>query len=254
MDRNKVELFWTSGWDSTYRLVELSREDVIVEPIYITEMGRESESIEIERHSIILNELRKKKETKATLLPVRYVRQSEIPQNIDISNAFNFIRNEVGLGVQYEILALYAAMNPGIEIGSEGGEPGTLRMTRALCEFGGMEIKGNEFTLHPDKATTEGRLVLGNMKYPIIDKPETVMRDNIVKWGYEDIMSHIWFCHNPINGRQCGLCRACEVKMETQMEFLLDEDAQKRYRIRERLRKLFGKRAALHICNKYFRK
>lgn len=43
----------------------------------------------------------------------------------------------------------------------------------------------------------------------------------IRKWGYEDVMKHIWFCHAPINGKPCGFCHPCEVKMESSMEWLL---------------------------------
>ena len=71
--------------------------------------------------------------------------------------------------------------------------------------------------------------------------------------SYQDVMSHIWFCHNPINGEQCGLCRACEVKMLNDMEWLVTEKAQKRFRKRWFLWQHFGKRFADAVCNRVYR-
>lgn len=33
--KNKVNILWTGGWDSTYRMIELSRKELDVNPIYI---------------------------------------------------------------------------------------------------------------------------------------------------------------------------------------------------------------------------
>ena len=41
-----IKLLWTGGWDSTYRLVELSRMDVTVQPIYGCDGKRDSMEIE----------------------------------------------------------------------------------------------------------------------------------------------------------------------------------------------------------------
>ena len=61
--KKTVNLLWTSGWDSTYRLVELSRMDVRVQPIYVTGMGRPSEQRELQAQKEILEALAQKKET-----------------------------------------------------------------------------------------------------------------------------------------------------------------------------------------------
>ena len=58
---------------------------------------------------------------------------------------------------------------------------------------------------------------------------------------------------NPINGEQCGLCRACEVKMLNDMEWLVTEKAQKRFRKRWFLWQHFGKRFADAVCNRVYR-
>ena len=40
-------ILWTGGWDSTFRLVELSFEDVNVFPIYVVDHKRQSKDLEL---------------------------------------------------------------------------------------------------------------------------------------------------------------------------------------------------------------
>ena len=85
-------------------------------------------------------------------------------------------------------------------------------------------------------------LLLGNFTFPIGGRTEEDMVNAIHTWGYEDIMSMIWFCHSPIHGKACGMCNPCRIKIEGGMEWLLPEDSRKRYRIHTKVRKLFGKK------------
>lgn len=57
-------------------------------------------------------------------------------------------------------------------------------------------------------------------------------------------MKMIWFCHNPINGKSCGMCRPCQQKMECGMDLLLDNASKKRYRAYKSTKKIFGDRLA----------
>ena len=98
-----------------------------------------------------------------------------------------------------------------------------------------------------EKSSNEGRLVLGNFRYPIIEKTEKQMLNIIKEEKYEEIMKHIWFCHSPINGKPCGICHPCCVKIESGMEFLLPQEAIKRYRKSKKLEKIFGESMANRI-------
>ena len=251
--KKTVNLLWTSGWDSTYRLVELSRMDVRVQPIYVTGMGRPSEQRELQAQKEILEALVQKKETIAEILPVRYIDAADIPKNDKIQWAYDEIKKTVALGIQYETLAQCAAMFDSVEIGSEGGLEQNLRMTEAINLCGKLIERDGTYLMDPDTANEMGQYAFSHFTFPIIDKTEAQMAENIKKWGYQDVMSHIWFCHNPINGEQCGLCRACEVKMLNDMEWLVTEKAQKRFRKRWFLWQHFGKRFADAVCNRVYR-
>lgn len=87
-------------------------------------------------------------------------------------------------------------------------------------------------------------LVLGNITLPLFDTTEREMLQNIQEWGYADVMENIWFCHNPIGGKPCGMCSPCHTKMESDMEFLIPEESRRRYKRISAIEKRFGKYAA----------
>ena len=50
MKNEPINVLWTGGWDSTYRMVELSRRNVTIQPIYCCDPGRQS--LEKEKETI----------------------------------------------------------------------------------------------------------------------------------------------------------------------------------------------------------
>lgn len=231
-NKQTVNLLWTGGWDSTYRLVELSRKFITIQPIYVYGDGRLSEYYERVAMQKILKGLQARTETIATILSTKFIHLDMIPQNKEITNAYQQINIDTKLGSQHEWLARLAYIYPGLEIGTEAGSPETSRIINSIQKYGGGVVKDSfneNYILNPIKSTKEGMLVLGNFKYPIIDKTEIDMKRNISAWGYEDIMDYIWFCHTPIYGKPCGICHPCEVKIESGMENLLPKSAIRRY-------------------------
>lgn len=253
MKKQMIYLLWTSGWDSTYRLVELARTDVTVQPVYITGMERPSEQMELAAQRKIMDALAHKEGVKAEILPVKYVDAADLPRDEKIAAAYADIMKTVALGIQYETLAQCAALYPGIEIGSEGGLAANLRMTEAIQLHGKLMEKDGVYVVDPEHSDEICMAAFGNFTYSIIDKTETEMLENIKKWGYEDVMAHIWFCHNPIDDIPCGICRACEVKMQSGLGFLLTPKAQRRHRFKMVLWKLGLRRYSNGICNRIYR-
>lgn len=113
---------------------------------------------------------------------------------------------------------------------------------------------GDTYILDAAKSSNEGLLVFGNFSFPIIDKYETDMLCNIKEWGYEDVRKEIWFCHRPIHGTPCGLCHPCDVKMESEMEFLLPEAARKRYLLHKKFQRIFRDRITEKFIVPFLRK
>lgn len=246
-----VELLWTGGWDSTYRLVELSFKEVTVQPIYIAD-SRDSEGYELSAMDSVTELLNNKEMTKAEILPYKIINRNEIVNSDAVKKAYCRIAKETNLGSQYEFLASYALQNPGLEIGIEANTSDNSFAIKAINSFGKLKRINDTFVLDENYSSEDLMLVLGNFSYPIIELKETDMVENINKWGYQDVMQKIWFCHHPINGNPCGICHPCTMKMGSGMSFLLPEESQKRYYIQKRLIKLVGKKYGMAICKRIF--
>lgn len=242
-NKNTINILWTGGWDSTYRLVELSRKTCSVQPIYVYGDNRPSERYEIRAMEKILIELDRRLDTKAHIFPIKFINKKSIPANEEITEAYNLIFQEIKLGSQHEWLARLSFHIPGLEIGTEKAPIEISRILTTIDKYGGLIKAGNGYVIDPMNSSKEVMLVLGNFRFPIIDKSGQDMQANIQSWGYEDIMRYVWFCHSPILGKPCGFCHPCELKIETGMEFLFVESpiALKRYARRNRKTHIISK-------------
>lgn len=247
----KIEILWTGGWDSTFRIVELSMQKCVVEPYYIVDENRKSTDYELRAMENVLEALRKKKKTKAKFNDIVMVNKNDIPENKDITDAYKLIADKTNLGSQHDWLARFALEHPNIEIGTEAGEIATSHILQAIDEYGKLVFKNGIGYLDKKMSSKEGLLVLGNFSFPIIDKTEIDMVNLIKKWGYEDVMKYIWFCHFPINDECCGLCHPCEVKIESHMEFLMTKKALRNYKIQKLLKKVFKEKITRKIVYIY---
>lgn len=244
----KRYIFYTGGWDSTYRLIELSRMGLEIQPIYCIDSGRDSKDIEIERIKEIIKSLENHAETKSVFLPLLCVEVDKIEPNEKITNAYKKICEKVKLGSQYDWLARLATKYPGIELGIEKPHGEYSGCIDAINTFGKLEEKDNSWRIKSDESSEECNLVFGNFSFPIMEKTEKDMVENLKELKvYDDTMKKIWFCHKPINGAPCGYCRPCQQKMECEMSFLLPQKSQKRYFKYKKLNKLFGNKAAKAI-------
>lgn len=237
-----VYLLWTGGWDSTFRLVELSFKDIDVYPVYVLDLNRRSKDIELKSMQSIIEALRAKPMTKAQIHDIEIILKDSIPADAEITEAYNVIQKKTNLGSQHEWLARLAKVRPGMEMGTEAGDPETSHILKTIRDFGKLVIEDNVGYLDKELSSKEGLLVLGGVLFPIITRTEKDMVKRIHEWGYEDVMDKIWFCHTPIHGQACGCCHPCEVKIESDMEFLLSKKALHRYKVCKKISSIFGVR------------
>lgn len=228
----QIKILWTGGWDSSFRMCQLSRMPVEVQPIYIKHPRRLSTNLELEAMKKIRSELIRKPETKAKILPVKVLRFEDIFVTQAIKDAYKKVRQLFPkIGGQYQWLAAVGENYPGIELGEEHyrDKPGTL-WSIFLATGGGLRFDsdnvGHLFSLDKDV-----NLILGNFSYPIASYTELEMLKIIKDWHYEDVMQHVWFCQYPIDGKPCGVCTPCQIKMKAGMEWMLPKDKQIFYKI-----------------------
>lgn len=181
----------------------------------------------------IISLLRKKPRTKAKIDDLTVVERGNIQVSESVRRARKALSKAVGLlGYQYEYLCGLASTVGEIGVGLENAPKGSkdVGAVATIRRFGGLIKKDGFYRLNTKKATPEVRLLFDHMFFPIVDTTETQMRENIKKWGYEDIADSTWFCHSPISGKPCGLCRPCEEKMASGMSALLPEIAKRRFK------------------------
>lgn len=130
-----VNVFWTGGLDSTYRICELSLiKNIEISPIYIKfrhNYKEELKAIKIMSEKIIANPL-----TKARLCPIRVVDIDTITIDKEINQAYQWIKehNVVELGlkrfpVQYMYLTSFCKQEGIVcEIGIESESHNRMQM------------------------------------------------------------------------------------------------------------------------------
>ena len=83
-----ISIFWTGGYDSTFRVVQLSRCEITIQPIYLSD-NRKSEKNELMAIEEITSMLKKHPQTKANFLPLKIV---DINQRVNIKNIKRLIQ------------------------------------------------------------------------------------------------------------------------------------------------------------------
>ncbi len=227
--RNKeIKIFCTGGLDSTFMLCKLSRRKIVLQPIYVLNPKRKSRKYELKAVRKIISKLLKHPDTKAEIKKLKIVNLNKIVIDERIRLARHRLVKKFGMiGWQYDYLASLTAkigmVGLGIESNPIDGENVMLRDAVKLkkTRYG--------YVFDKDKSSEDATIVFGNFLYPILDDTEQDMLKWAKRYKYSHILKLIWFCHNPIHGKPCGLCSPCEGKMQSGMEILLPVEARKRY-------------------------
>lgn len=249
-----IKVLWTGGWDSTFRILELALTGnacLEIMPFYISGDNRKSETRELEAMNTLLPLLRQASNARIDDLTV--IDKKDIPQNIEITHAFERMRSMVTIGTQYEWIARLAVMHPGIEIGIEKPNGEYAGCFTAIEKTGELICRDGTYSVNPHTSSRECCLLFQNISFPLISRTETDMAAAVQEWGHESLMEKIWFCHNPIKGEPCGYCRPCQQKMECEMNWLLPISGQKRYHVYKRTSKLFGTRIGVKLSDILYR-
>lgn len=234
-------LFWTGGWDSTFRLLQLAEKGVKVNPVYIRDSKRKSSPVEIER----MNEIASKVNTRNTIggfagkvAPLEIVDKDYVLQqyaNREISEAWRRLHNEFQLGEQYEWFALYCdATGIRVECGLERSERSkAMQVISAQCRltpFVGDDIGGRLHVLSKEGlSSSDGYVVFRNLLLGITDTSKEEAKSYAEAHGWLDIMKRTWFCFNPIGGKPCGLCNPCRDAMNEGMGWRMPAVSKARY-------------------------
>lgn len=222
----RINILWTGGFDSTYRVCQLSLLEVEIQPFYIR-LKRESEPYELKAIADITGVIRKNKATKCTLLPLAIINQDEILPDEDIKNSMKELCKRGRLGTQYDELTRFARQNGiKLEVGFELNPSTRVRgLFEGIMKKETIPLRGGEvfefLELDGDKCPKDVMNIFGNFRYglPLYWMTKLQVMDSYKEMGYEEVISLTWFCAHPLNGKPCGLCTPCEEAMLAHMNF-----------------------------------
>lgn len=250
-DKDVVRIFWTGGWDSTFRLLQLVLlEKRKVQPYYIIDPARKSTDAEIKAMNKIKYKLFVKyPATKELIVPTVIVNLSDIKPNEEVTNAYHKILKRQELGVQYEFLARYCAQEglEHLEIAVENGPAVILAKLLQSYVVKVNEEKYPNYEIDSKYDGTDVHTLLKYFRYPILFITKLDMQEIGIKEEFADIMELTWFCHNPqkygASFQPCGVCNPCIGLMSAGMGSRMALRSKIRYysRVRSRMEKLLQK-------------
>ncbi len=224
MEQEKtVDVLWTGGWDSTFRLLQLIlSEKKRVKPHYLIDPDRPSVKNEKEAMDRIRQSLYKKfPHTKELLLPTDYTNVADVEPDAEITQAYNEILKTHHLGSQYDWLARYCKEKniSNLELGILGLSSKSGNLLFATANYNNKShfsfdriISTKAKEKKPDKSLcSKGEYIL--FKYfstPLFHKTKKELGSRAQEFGAKDLMNMTWFCHRPLFGKHpCGRCNPC---------------------------------------------
>ena len=211
--KEKIDILWTGGLDSTYRLVELSRRSCVVQPHYIKN-DRDSMKEELRAMKTILQLLRGNKNTRATILDPIFVSENCIARDTKIFDSWVMLFPGKGTkSLQYYTLAKYAAHNNlFLEVGFQFSPNGTI--VKAIDESFLIVHPDKDYDvlmIDPDRADQDTLNLFGHFFFPksLYHKEKKDEIAELYAGGYRSVVRHTWSCLKPVWGFPCGHCLPC---------------------------------------------
>ncbi len=238
-----VNIFWTGGWDSTFRIVSLANKEIIIQPYYLKD-NRKSELHELTAINFITKELQSRSSTRCIIREVITMNTSEIENDAEITEAWHSICKKSHIGTQYDWLARFAKNKKGIELCTEadGNTHNAIKTCGKLKKITS-DVIGIYYVLDFSESTRELSTLFGNFHFPLLNKSKIDMKRETENSGYIDIMNKTWFCHTPVKDKPCGICVPCKVAIKNGMSYRLGFTALKRNMLMRVKHRIFGNKA-----------
>ncbi|MCU0392392.1 MAG: hypothetical protein MUE81_14845 [Thermoflexibacter sp.] len=212
-------LLWTSGWDSTFRLLDLLIiKKKPVQPYYLLDSSRKSMYLEFQAMKKIRNTVFKEfPHTQDLLQKTTFVEVSNLKPNEAITQLYRNLKKKVHMGSQYEWLALFAEESqiPNLEISIEK-YPDFVNAKKKkpswfdLFVYQRVErVEIDEELVYKVTQDSEAYHLFKYFTFPVMHLDKLDFAEIAKQHGFRHIMDYTWFCHRPIRGKPCGMCVPC---------------------------------------------
>lgn len=209
MEQKPVNILWTSGWDSTFRVIDLLSKGETVQPYYI-KLKRKSLEMELQTIEKISNYLLSvNPEFKKQLLPLIEIEENDIIIDKKIYKAYSHLSQNEFLGNQIVQIASFAKQYdfPNIELSIHEDD----QSVSILRKYSKRIIKNyDEYYILEENIDENIKLLYERFSFPLFDTTKIEMLEKSKKYGLQEVMEMTWFCHKPLkNGQPCGICNPC---------------------------------------------
>jgi 7-cyano-7-deazaguanine synthase in queuosine biosynthesis len=227
----RVDILWTGGFDSTYRVCQLSLLPVEIQAYYI-DADKKSFSQELKAMADIVAYIQANPSTKCSLLPLVIIKLDDIAPDKQIEDSYKRIRSEAVIGSQYEWFARFAKQSGLIlELGFETDTNSVFNDyddAHLTCRKVSRPLSDGEGILEyfepvRDRSTEDMMNLFGPFRFgsPLYEMTKLQTVESYKAMGYEAVMSMTWFCAHPLKGKPCGMCNPCGTVMKAGMGFRL---------------------------------
>ncbi|RDZ27233.1 hypothetical protein [Lysobacter silvisoli] len=217
IEASSVNLFWTGGWDSTFRLLQLLLSHrLAVTPYYLKDPTRPSTPVELATMERIGERLRETyPHTRDLLRPLRIADADQISVAPHMAAALREIRRRSYIGDQYAWLPAFCERHAiaDMELGVHVDDKVQALLRPYATEFvhaGGYR----SMRVDPRHAGGAEFALFGGFGFPLFHIDKLGIARQAAAEGWDAIMDMTWFCHRPLRGRPCGLCAPCVYTIE----------------------------------------
>lgn len=219
MENRIVHIFWTGGLDSTYRMVELSRKECVIQPHYII-TSRKSVDQELRAMAKILSLLQSDKRTIAKIQPLALFSKGDLVDYLDIQSAYDYLHeNKDFKSGQYRLLARYARQKKlKLEMGIQFSGNGSV--VKVIDESVLVDCPDNSdvMMIDPVKGSHEWAsfTLFQDFLFPksLYHKTKIEEIEELKQLDYNKVLKSVWSCFSPVLGMPCGHCFACKSSMQ----------------------------------------
>ena len=211
-----IHLLWTGGWDSTFRLLDLTiTQNRIVQPHYIVNCTRPSLTLELRTQAALRKMLYASfPQTQSLVLPTHLYNSAEFPEDAILQAQFLALQSKYRIGSQYAWIANFARNCADSPLELSLTYEGKIRNLLAPCimpiDYAGLTT----YQLNDSPYDTDLEL-FRDFTFPLFQIKKTDMTEVARSGGFLDILNATWFCFTPIRNRiPCGRCTACRPLME----------------------------------------
>lgn len=208
-----VNLLWTGGWDSSFRLLQLlllHRREVV--PYYLLDTTRASSRVELAAMERIRKALFENYPyTRSLLHPLRQFNVADLAPDPGITDAFRRIVAETFIGSQYDWLARFCKQQDigqlELAAGHQGGRIHKI-IGPLVTETDAPGYR--TYRIGSEYRDTKEFAVFAGFSFPLFELGKLETADIARQRGWLNILEMTCFCHKPRHGSEpCGCCNPC---------------------------------------------